>query len=89
MIVVKNGSILKQTATFHCHFLMPKSNQKAFAKSKAIFNLIFLRKKIKTADKMNADASFQTLRSFYSYCCAFRKPNSFAIQNFAFFIFLF
>jgi len=47
MIVVKNGSILKQTATFHCHFLMPKSNQKAFAKSKAIFNLIFLRKRLK------------------------------------------
>ena len=36
---------------------MPKSKQKAFAKSKAIFNLFFPAEKIKTAAKMNADAS--------------------------------
>jgi hypothetical protein len=36
---------------------MEKSKQKPFAKSKAIFNLIFPTEKIKTADKMNADAS--------------------------------
>ena len=36
---------------------MEKSKQKPLVKSKAIFNLILLKQKIKTADKMNADAS--------------------------------
>ncbi|MBK6275883.1 MAG: hypothetical protein IPF58_14880 [Saprospirales bacterium] len=36
---------------------MEKSKQKPLVKSKAIFNLIFLKQKIKTADKINANAS--------------------------------